>query len=499
MKLPGSIYNWTSLIGVVITIVSLFMIGFLLIISVVFDQGSSYLGLFNYIILPVFLVIGLIIIPIGMVGKIRKERKSDRVQKLRWPLIDFNNQQNRNAFVVFITGSVVFLLISAVGSYEAFHYSESVDFCGRICHNVMKPEYVAYQNSPHARVTCAECHVGSGADWYVKSKLSGLYQVYAVTTGNYPKPIPTPISNLRPARETCEKCHWPEKFYASQLVTKKHYLADEQNSEWDINLQIKIGPSLSALGLTEGIHWHINPDVKIEYIATSYKNDTIPWVRYTNLKTGEVIEYTDSDYSGEISTLNLTDTHIMDCMDCHNRPSHNYHDPVDFIDNSLTSTSISKELPDIKMLAMEIMKQEFPTTDSALTYIEQEVLTYYEFMYPDILDTNRILIEEAIYAMQSDFQKNIFPEMKVRWDVYPNHIGHVESNGCHRCHSNKHLSVSGKVISRDCNLCHLINAQGQPGNMEVSTTFESLDFRHPVDIKEKWKTTFCSECHKELY
>ena len=148
---------------------------------------------------------------------------------------------------------------------------------------------------------------------------------------------------------------------------------------------------------------------------------------------------------------------------------------------------------------MEIMKQEFPTTDSALTYIGQEVLTYYEFMYPDILDTNRMLIEEAIHAMQADFQKNIFPEMKVRWDVYPDHIGHVESNGCHRCHTDKHSSVSGKVISRDCNLCHLINAQGQPGNMEVSTIFEALDFRHPVDIKEKWKTTFCSECHKELY
>ena len=499
MKLPGSIYNWTSLIGAVIAIVSLFMIGFLFIISVVFDQGSSYLGLFNYIILPVFLVIGLIIIPIGMVRKHKKMQKSDQAQQLRWPLIDFNNHRNRNAFVVFMTGSVVFLLISAIGSYEAFHYTESVDFCGKLCHNVMKPEYVAYQNSPHARVTCVECHVGSGADWYVKSKLSGLYQVYAVTTGNYPKPIPSTITQLRPARETCEKCHWPEKFYAHQLIIKKHYLADEENTEWDINMKIKTGPSLSALGLIEGIHWHINPEIKVEYIPSSPTKDTIPWVRYTNTRTGEVKVYTDSETPLDEEFINNSEIFTMDCIDCHNRPAHDYKDPVDFIDNALTSGRISKKLPDIKMLSMEILKQDFPTTDSALSYIEQEILTYYEFMYPEILDTNGIFIDSAIAVIQEEFQKNIFPEMKVKWSVYPNNIGHIESLGCSRCHTNKHTDSNSNVISRDCNLCHSIIAQGNPGNMEITSTYDSLEFKHPININQKWKTMFCADCHQELY
>ena len=101
--------------------------------------------------------------------------------------------------------------------YNAFLFTESVTFCGRICHTVMEPEYTAYLNSPHARVRCVDCHVGAGAEWYVKSKLSGVHQVYAVTFHTYETPIPTPVKNLRPARETCEECHWPQKFFGAQL------------------------------------------------------------------------------------------------------------------------------------------------------------------------------------------------------------------------------------------------------------------------------------------
>ncbi|MDZ7743037.1 MAG: NapC/NirT family cytochrome c [Bacteroidota bacterium] len=499
MKLPHSYNNWLSLIGSVIAIISLFMIGFLFVVSVILDQGSSYLGLFTYIILPVFLIIGLLLIPIGMWRKIRRERKSGQVYEKKWPRIDFNESKQRRATVIFGLGSVLFLLLSAIGSYEAFHYTESVEFCGKLCHKVMKPEYVAYQNSPHARVACVTCHVGPGADWYVRSKMSGLYQVYAVTTGNYPKPITTPVSNLRPARETCEQCHWPEKFYARQLIAKKHYLADENNTEWDINLNMKVGPKLSALGLQEGIHWHINPDVKIEYIATTEKRDTIPWVKYTNLKTGEEIIYVNEDFEGDPSTMEKSELRTMDCMDCHNRPSHDYRDPVDFIDDALTRGAISKDLPDIKIVSMDVLNKEFSTTDSAMEFIEQEVNFYYDLMYPEILDTSAAMVEQAIATIQEEFKKNIFPEMKVRWDVYPNHLGHVETDGCHRCHDDKHVSKSNHVISRDCNICHDIISQGYPGQLEYATKDTTLEFRHPVDIGEAWKTTACAECHFKLY
>ncbi len=278
LKLPRSFYNWTSVIGATIALISLFMIVFLFVITSIFNQGGSYIGVVIYIALPTLMVIGLLMIPVGMIIKFRKQRKEKEKQVLRWPAFDFNEPRQRNAFMIFSVGTTIFLLLSAIGSYEAFHYTESVEFCGTLCHEVMKPEYVAYQNSPHARVACVDCHVGSGADWYVRSKLSGLYQVYSVIFNKYPKPIAVPIHNLRPARETCEECHWPEKFYARQLRIERHYLADAENTEWDIHLEMKTGPSLSALGLQEGIHWHINPNIKIEYVSTQDDREVIPWV-----------------------------------------------------------------------------------------------------------------------------------------------------------------------------------------------------------------------------
>jgi len=499
MKLPRSFYSWTTVGGAVLAFISFLLIVFSMLISLFFDRSDSYSGLFTYIILPVFLIIGLILIPVGAIRKIRESKKHKDEPESKFPIVNLNEPTQRTAVIIFIVGSTIFLMLSAIGSYEAFHYSESVEFCGKLCHTVMKPEYVAYQNSSHARVACVTCHVGPGAGWYVRSKMSGLYQVYAVTTGNYPKPIPTPITNLRPARETCEQCHWPEKFYARQLNTKKHYLADETNSEWDIHLNIKTGPSYSALGLQEGIHWHINPNVKIEYIATSPQRDTIPWVRYTNLKTNEVYTFEDKENPLSSSDLSKYQIRTMDCIDCHNRPSHHYRNPADFVDDALTSGRISNKLPDIKMLSMQILTPRFQSTDSALLTIQTKVLDYYNTKYPEVIEQNKQWVTDAIKTLQEEFQKNIFPEMRVRWDVYPSYLGHLESNGCSRCHNGNHSTADNRVISRDCNLCHEIAAQGPPDNMEISSTFGGLEFRHPVDIGDDWKTTLCSDCHSELY
>jgi hypothetical protein len=500
MKLPQTFRNWTSLAGATIALISFSMIVFLFIISVLFERGGgSYLGLFIYIVLPVILVIGLILIPIGMLSKLRKARKKEIVEEKKWPYIDFNNFRHRNAFIVFAVGTAIFLLLSAVGSYEAFHYSESVEFCGTLCHTVMEPEYVAYQNSPHARVSCVQCHVGSGANWYVRSKLSGLYQVYAVTVGNYPRPIPTPITNLRPARETCETCHWPEKFYARQLVVEKHYLPDEQNSEWDIYLQMKTGPSYSALGLSEGCHWHINSDIIVEYKALDDNRQLIPWVKYTNKTTGDTYIYHSQDTVMTKAQLDDLETRVMDCMDCHNRPSHDYHTPEYFVNNAMTAGLIPKELPDIKTVAMDVLNEDFPTKDSAMTYIESEVAMYYEFMHEEIFNERREMVDQAIAGIKQEFNKNIFPYMKVNWKVYPNHIGHLEFNGCFRCHNDQHKTDKGEVISMDCNLCHTIIAQGRPDTLQVTSINNALEFIHPNDPNQGWKGKLCVECHKDLY
>jgi hypothetical protein len=500
MNLPSSVRNMTSIVGATLALMSLIVIIFLFIVSMFFDAGNAYLGIFMWIIVPVFLVIGLLLILVGVWITHRKNtRLNIQDSSVKWPIFDLNVDSVRNAFLIFIFGSVIFLILTGIGSYEVFHYTESVEFCGTICHEVMEPEYVAYHESSHERVKCVECHVGSGASWYVKSKLSGLYQIYSVAFNKYPRPIPTPISNLRPARETCEQCHWTEKFYEPMLRMKRSYLSDYENTEWDINLMMKTSATYSALGLQEGIHWHINPDVLIEYLPDPENHGSIPWVRYTNTKTGAVSIYRDPEYQFASNEINEKNVKKMDCMDCHNRPSHNYRPPQDFIDDAITAGNISRMLPDIKYLAMEILNQDYPTKDSAFIAIKAKVYEYYEMNYEEVLEDNLADLDRAILAIQNGYSRNIFPRMKVKWDKYPNHLGHLETNGCYRCHSDRHVSETGRVISRDCTQCHHILAQGEPSNLKFSKSFQSLEFEHPVNIGDAWKKDFCSTCHFKLY
>lgn len=496
MKLPKSFYSWTTISGAVLASISFMLIIFTLAITFLFpDDSSNYLGLFTFIILPVFLIIGLIMIPIGTMRKIRRDKKREVQREVKFPIVDLNDPGQRKVVFIFITATAAFLMLTGLGSYEVFHYTESNEFCGTLCHNVMEPEYVTYHGSAHARVNCVECHVGTGVDWYVKSKLSGLYQVYSVIAGAYATPIETPLHNLRPAQETCEKCHWPEKFYDPKFVTKKHYLSDEENTEWNIQLLMKTGPENRALGQSEGIHWHINPDVRIDYFSSSRKRDTILEVVYTNLKSGEIRTFKNNEVEDH---SRKEPSRTMDCLDCHNRPSHDYLAPSHFVDLAIAAGEISQEIPEIKSVTMGILAREFPTTDSAMNYISVKLTDYYNRNYEEFMDTNNVLLEKAIVAIQDGFKKNVFPFMKASWSAYPNFMGHVESMGCYRCHNDNFESNDGHVISRDCNLCHSIKAQGPRGEMEYAVADSTLEFNHPHDMDD-WKEMSCYDCHSELY
>ena len=113
-----------------------------------------------------------------------------------FPVLDLNDPKHRISFTIFSVGTILLLVFTAFGSFKAYEYTETVEFCGTVCHKVMEPEYTAYKNSPHSRVACVQCHIGSGTTWYVKSKITGAYQVYSVLFNKYSKPIPTPVENL---------------------------------------------------------------------------------------------------------------------------------------------------------------------------------------------------------------------------------------------------------------------------------------------------------------
>jgi nitrate/TMAO reductase-like tetraheme cytochrome c subunit len=499
MKLPKSTKNWVTIIGALIAAVNLLLIIVLFIFSSIFNKGSTNLGLFIYIILPGFFVFGLILIPVGMIRHRKQLRKLAAGETPRLPYVDLNDPRHRNAFVLFAVSTIIILFLSTLGSLKAFHITESVEFCGKLCHKVMEPEYTAYQNSPHANVTCVECHVGSGADWYIKSKLSGMYQVYSVLAKKYPKPIETPLHDLRPARETCERCHWPQKFYPRSIQTLKYFLTDSLNSEWDVALQMKLGPEYTDLGFKEGIHWHINPDVQIEFTSENDNRETITSVKYLNKATGEETIYRNEAAFVDDSTLAASEIRTMDCIDCHNRPSHNYKSPSVYFDNGLLTGSVSKQIPFIKKVAMEVLAENFTDRDTALATINDRISGFYSENYKDFFDKNRGIIESSISSIQKSFSQNTFPFMQVRYDAYPEHIGHMETEGCFRCHNNTFKSESGKTISKDCNLCHTIVGQGRPDDFKTTTIKESLPFEHPVDIGTSWMEANCSDCHKYPY
>jgi hypothetical protein len=497
-KLPPLSYNWTSAVGAVIALVSVVMIVFLLIVNAVAGIKNPYLGIVLYMGLPIFLVTGLLLIPVGMYHAWRTRQKEGAITYFKWPSIDLNIRRHRNAAMIFTFGTLAFILISAVGMYQAYHYTDSVAFCGLTCHKVMTPEYSTYLDSPHARVACVECHIGPGVGWYAKSKLSGLYQVYAVLANVYPRPIKTPISNLRPARETCEQCHWPRQFFGAQQRRFNHFLYDPANTYWPINMLVKVGGGNPATAQTRGIHWHMNPQIKVEYRARDRRRQDIPWVRLTNGLTGETTLFQDVTNPLSPKDLRSGKPRIMDCIDCHNRPSHDLHSPDYAVDFALFSGVIDPGIPEIKKTAVGALAPKYTDKTDAFSKIANTVISFYRKNYPDYAEKNLAKIVNAVVATENAFSRNIFPGMNARWTGYPNNIGHFYFKGCMRCHDGNHRSDNGRVIPNDCRTCHIILSQGRKTTEETINLQQGLDFRHPIDIGGAWKGGVCYECHSGL-
>jgi hypothetical protein len=481
------IHNGISTVGIILAASSFFAALTLIAIDAVRGFANPYLGILTYLVAPAFLLGGLALIVLGIVVERRRRRRLAPGEVPRHLRIDFGDPRQRRTFAVWSVVVFVFLLITAVGSYRTYHFTESVAFCGRTCHTVMQPEYTAYEHSPHARVACVQCHIGPGAGWFVKSKLSGTYQVYATLFHKYPKPIPTPVKNLRPAQQTCEQCHWPKAFYGNAERTNEHFLEDDANTLWNIHLLLKVGGGDPERGEVGGIHWHMNIADKVEYIATDSARQVIPWVRITD-RNGVATVYESEGTPFTAAQVDSATPRLMDCIDCHDRPSHIYYSPTQAVNLSLSTGRISTALPSIKRLAVAALSVDYPTTEAALQAIEDSLTTAYR----DTADTGAV--HQAIAELQQVYQQNFFPAMHVSWKEYPNNIGHIHFPGCFRCHDGKHRSADGRVVSHACDACHVIIGQGT-GPEAQTISPQGLEFRHPVDIGGMWKQVNCAECH----
>ncbi len=497
MKVPNSFYNWLSLTGFVIGINSLILMLFLRIITLFYKNPYSSVNIYIYVILPFSLISGLVLILTGMFIRMRRRKKGEKTERTL-PVIDFNERADRVLIAKLFMLVLIFLVASVIGSFEANRYTNSSEFCGTLCHTVMEPEYSTYLTSSHARVPCLGCHAGFKAGWYAQSRLSLLKMVYSYFSKGYSIPIPGTTETMRPERKACEGCHWPQKFYTRKLVNIVRYMADSANTEWNISLMLKVGPKKTSNGLKEGIHWHINPDTKIEYITTDPEREIILWIRYTNLKTGNVKVFTDP---GLVSARNAKTTghpRTMDCMDCHNRPSHLFKTASDYIDQAMSSGMIPPELPYIKKAAMAALKDPYNSVATAMGGIRSSITDFYSLRHHTLWMEKKAMIEAAIRNIQQEYSKNNFPAMKVDGYTHPNHISHFETDGCFRCHSGNYRTSSGEVISSDCNLCHTIIEQGTSGKPGFTMQRDSLVFVHPTKLKDGTEIKRCSGCHRTI-
>jgi nitrate/TMAO reductase-like tetraheme cytochrome c subunit len=469
--------------GLVIVIGSLFSTVLLFLLDTMSSSSNPYIGILTYFVAPVFLITGLLLTGIGALRERKKLGESAGL--LPKMVIDLARPRDRKIMAIFLACSVLFLLVSAIGSYHTYHFTESVTFCGQACHTVMKPELVTYQHGPHARVGCVDCHIGPGATWFVRSKLSGTYQVYATLFDKHPRPVPTPVKNLRPAQETCEQCHWPEKFVGNLDRTYSYFLSDETNTPFTVRMTMKVGGGDPTHGPVEGIHWHMSVGRKVQYFATDEARQKIPWVRVIN-DQGVVTEYRRKGFTNSIKEASVR---TMDCMDCHNRPAHRYKTPNAAVNLSMALGRIDPLLPFIKSNAVHALTLTYTNETQALQRIATHLADFYA---PDKYPQAQPAVKAAIADVQTIYGDNFFPEMKADWKVYPDNIGHKDWPGCFRCHDGEHTTLDGKqtIKANNCNSCHTILAQGAGKELDALTP-AGQEFKHPGDPVEGG----CNDCH----
>ena len=489
-RFSDSFYNSITYLGVMLSVFILVCELFLFAIDFFSATPSVYLGLLTYVLLPPFLTIGLILIPVGAHFKKNHVLHGLGEKKPKPIVIDLSLSTHQNALAIFMIGTVALLIMTAIGSYKAFNYTESTQFCGVTCHGIMKPEYTTHNQSPHERVKCVDCHVGSGANWYLHYKVAGTRMVVKAIDGTYDRPIPAPVETLRPAKETCEECHWPGKAFSAIQLEKRYYADDpSQTPPWSINLLMHVGggPNGGA-----GIHAHMYYGNDIYYVAEDEKHQKITWIKTVN-KAGKAVIFMTEDSPYKKIDPPAEKIRKMDCIDCHNRATHRFEAPDVLMNRALAHGDISPAIPMIKAKGVDVLGASYSSSGEAIQKIRASLLKYYSTKQATYYSGHEAQLEGAIMNITLLYEQNFFPEMKSRWDVYPDNIGHMISQGCFRCHDEQHKTKTGEVISRNCKLCHTITQQGTGATVQKST--DGLEFQHPWDGDESWKTQNCTDCH----
>jgi len=435
--------HWVSMLGAVLATTAVFSWLFALPTQLRGHTSNPYIGIIVFLVIPIILVAGLILMALG-VFLARRRIEAGLLE------VPQRSAYLRSLTKFFAITTAINIVIGTQGTYRAIEHMETAQFCGQSCH-VMKPEFSAHQNSPHANVLCVDCHVSPGATGWVQSKVNGTRQLLDVVFSRVRYPIESAMetNHLVPSRGTCEQCHWPQQFDSTKLRVIFQFKDDEPNTQTQTVMEM-----LTGGGEMGGIHGaHLAPGVEIRYAAADKQRQTIPWVEYRNGKTGEVRTFL-ADGSTAKSVASLP-RYQMQCVDCHNRPTHTFELPERAVDQAMGLGRISPTLPFVKKKAIELLKINYATNEDAASDIPVRLAGFYRDKYPAVSSQRVGDISKAGTEIAEIYNRNVFPDLKVTWGTYPNNLGHTDFPGCFRCHDGSHSTPDGKAtITQDCNTCH---------------------------------------------
>jgi hypothetical protein len=446
--LASALRSRLSAIGIALTTATAFLFLALLGLELLGYLQNPYAGIVVFIMLPALFVLGLLLIPVGL----WLSRRRRAPPGTGWLVVDFGDPNVRRATIFVLVATLVNIAILSVASFGAVEYSESQGFCGQACHNVMAPEFIAHQAGPHARVHCVACHVGPGTGAFLSAKLNGSRQLAEVLTGNYHRPIPTPIDNLPATDATCEQCHWSDRDIGEVTKVFFEHADDEANTQTKTVVRLKVGGPIRGTRGGSGIHWHMNRENVVEYIASDEKREQIPYVR-TSTPDGQVREY----FAEGITAADLAGKprRRMDCFDCHNRPAHTFGTSAErAVDQAIGEGRIDAKIPFVRREAVRVLRAAYPSHEVATTQIERSLRDAFNTRLPHGVEESSL--QRAIAVTRAIYTSNVFPSMNIGWGTYANQSGHTTSPGCFRCHDEAHTTGDGLAIRQDCELCHVI-------------------------------------------
>ncbi len=452
-----------ALLGAVIVTTAVFADILLVVGELFFFESNPYIGIVVYVVFPSMAMAGLALIPVGVFWRGRK--RSLRPLSHVNTLIERKKVSPRHVVLLVMGLSCGNLVLFSVAGYRGLHYTESVMFCGQLCHQPMNPEFTTHSRSPHSEIPCVECHIGSGASYFIKSKLDGTRQLLAMVTGNYSKPIPTPVHNLRPARDVCEVCHKTESFHGNRIDVNQRFASDEQNTRTYTILNLRVGGGTGPLKHATGIHSHVSEGLALRYFATDERREKIVRVEMIR-EEGEGRVFTLPGFEAGEAELDEEHFRVMDCIDCHNRPTHIYLPPDKALDEWMADGLIDATIPWIRKLSEEVITRVYETREAAIAGIN-ELPVIYKQRYPEHWEANSEKLATVVAALQEIHATYVHPDMNIQWNTYPSLIGHPtpHTSACFRCHGSALRDKDGLGIGADCETCHFILADNERNPM----------------------------------